>query len=470
MKKLQGGRDFTSGPLFLPMLLFSLPIMATSLLQILYNAADKIVVGQFSGDAGAIGAIGSTSSLTSLFVALGIGLSIGAGVVVAQRFGAREERELSRAVHTIFVIGAIAGVFVGVLGFAFSRPLLELINTKADILDSATLYMKIVFLGTPANILYNFGSAALRSVGNSKSPLVILAFAGLLNVGLNIVFVICFHMTVDGVAYATIASQYVSAVAVWVSLARRRDAVRFHLTALCVDRRVLRDVLRIGIPSGIQSSLFSISNVLLQSSVNTFPTTTVSGNAVGGSMEDFTYVAMHSFYQTILTVTGQNVGAKKPERVRRSLFYALAQVLAAGLLVSGVCLIFDDFILGLFVDKTLPEVALIVEAAKERNSIVLTMYFLCGIMEVLTGHLRGRGCSFLPMIVTLVCACGLRVLWAIFVFPLKHTLWFLFLCYPISWILTSLCLLFIALWLMKKEKRLRRLAEARESIPQNTQI
>ena len=466
MKKLQGGRDFTSGPLFLPMLLFSLPIMASSLLQILYNAADKIVVGQFSGDAGAIGAIGSTSSLTNLFVALGIGLSIGAGVVVAQRYGAREERELSRAVHTIFVIGCVAGVVVGVAGFIFSRPLLALMNTKADILDSATLYMQIIFLGTPANILYNFGAAALRSVGNSKSPLVILAFAGLLNVGLNIVFVICFHMTVDGVAYATIVSQYVSAVAVWISLARRRDAVRFRFSTLCVDRRVLRDVLRIGIPSGIQSSLFSVSNVLLQSSVNTFPTTTVSGNAVGGSMEDFTYVAMHSFYQTILTVTGQNVGAKKPDRVRRSLFYALVQVVAAGLLVTCVCLIFDDFILGLFVDKTLPEVGLIVEAAKERNSVVLTMYVLCGIMEILSGHLRGRGCSLLPMVSTLVFACGLRVLWAIFVFPLKHTLWFLFLCYPISWTLTSLCLLLNALWLMKKEKKRKSLSEARESIPE----
>lgn len=453
MVNTKRGRDFTSGPLFVPMLLFALPIIASSLLQIMYNAADKIVVGQFSGDAGAIGAIGSTGSLTSLFISLAIGLSVGAGVVVAQRFGAKEERELSRAVHTVFVIGLCAGVVVAIFGLIFARPLLMLMNTKADILDSATLYMQIIFFGAPANILYNFGAAALRSVGNSKTPLIILGVAGLVNVGLNIVFVVLFRMTVDGVAYATIVSQYLSATAVWMALAKRRDAVRFRFSLICVDRRVLRDVLRIGLPSGFQSSLFSISNVLLQSSVNTFPTTTVSGNAVGGSMEEFTYVTMHSFYQTILTVTGQNVGAKKPDRVRRALFYALAQVLFAGALVSAICFIFDDFILGLFVDKTLPEAYLIMEAAKERNSVVLTTYVLCGVMEIFTGHLRGRGCSFFPMISALVCACGLRVAWAIFVFPLKHAVWFLFLCYPISWILTSFCLLMNALWLMKKEKR-----------------
>ena len=470
MVKVKGSRDFTSGPLFFPMLFFTLPIIATSVLQILYNAADKIVVGQFSGDAGAIGAIGSTSSLTSLFVALGIGLSIGAGVVIAQRFGAREERELSRAIHTVFVVGLCAGVVVAFIGFFFARPFLTLMNTKSDILDSATLYTKIIFLGTPANILYNFGAASLRSLGNSKTPLIILALAGLLNVGLNILFVVCFGMTVDGVAYATIASQYVSAVAVWMSLAVRKDAVRFRFSTLCVDRRALIDILRIGIPSGLQSSLFSVSNVLLQSAVNTFPTTTVSGNAVGGSMEDFTYVSMHSFYQTILTVTGQNVGAKKPERVRRALFYALGQVIVAGLLVAYTCILFDDFILNLFVDKTLPEVPLIIAAAKERNSVVLSLYFLCGIMDVLTGHLRGRGCSLPPMIFTLVFACGLRVLWALFIFPLKHELWFLFVCYPISWTLTSICHLISALWLAKKDKKKALAPRIGEKIPEKAQV
>ena len=453
MTRIKSSRDFTSGKLFLPMLLFTLPIMASSILQMLYNAADKAVVGQFSGDAGAIGAIGSTSSLTSLFVALAIGLSVGAGVVVAQRFGAHEDRELSRAVHTVFVVGAVAGVAVGVLGLCFSRPMLSLMGTRPDILDSAALYMAIIFCGMPAKILYNFGAAVLRSVGNSRTPLIILAFAGLLNVGLNLVFVIGLHMTVDGVAYATIASEYVSALAVWIVIARRPDAVCFRFRDLCVDRRVLRDVVRIGVPSGITSSVFSLANVLITSAINTFPTTTVSGNAVGASMEDFTYVTMNSFYQTVLTVTGQNVGAKKPERVKRALFYGLIQVIAAGFLVAYGSILFSDSILSLFIDKSLEEAPLIMAAAKERNSVVLTTYVLCGIMEVFMGHLRGRGCSVAPMFCSLICSCGLRVLWVIFVFPLHPTFAFLFLCYPLSWVLTNLCQVVIAFMLMKRDKR-----------------
>ena len=458
--KVKGSRDFTRGHLFLPMLVFTLPIVASSILQMLYNAADKAVVGQFSGDPGAIGAIGSTGSLTSLFVALAVGLSVGAGVVVAQRFGAKENRALSRAVHTVFIVGAVAGVSVGLLGVLLSRTVLMWMGTRPDIIDSASLYMRIIFCGMPAKILYNFGAATLRSVGNSRTPLIILALAGLLNVGLNLVFVICLSMTVDGVACATIVSEYVSAIAVWIVISRRQDSVRFRFRSLCVDRRVLRDVLLIGIPSGLQSSVFSIANVLIQSAVNTFPTTAVSGNAVGGSMEDFTYVTMNSFYQTVLTVTGQNIGAKRPERVRRALIYGLIQVVAAGLLMSYGCILFDDFLLSLFIDKSLPEAPLIMSAAKERNSVVLATYFLCGIMEVLTGHLRGRGCSITPMLSSVFCSCVLRILWVWFVFPLKHTLAFLFLCYPISWILTNICHIVTAIVLMRKEKKRALLSES----------
>ena len=453
MTRIKSSRDFTNGKLFFPMLLFTLPILASSFLQMLYNAADKAVVGQFSGDAGALGAIGSTDSLANLFVALAIGLSVGAGVTVAQRFGAHEDRSLSRAVHTVFIVGAVAGVAVGVLGLLFSRNVLVWMGTKEDILDSAVLYIGIIFCGMPAKILYNFGAAVLRSVGNSRTPLIILAFAGLLNVGLNLLFVIGLHMTVDGVAYATIVAEYVSAISVWTVLARRRDAVRFRFRDLCVDRRTLSDVVRIGIPSGITSSVFSLSNVLITSAINTFPTTTVSGNAVGSSMEDFTYVTMNSFYQTVLTVTGQNVGAKKPERVRRALFIGLAQVVTAGLLVTGGSMLFADTILSIFVDKSLAEAPLIMAAAKERNSVVLSTYVLCGIMEVFMGHLRGRGCSVAPMFCSLFCSCVLRVLWVLFVFPLHPTFPFLFVCYPISWCLTNLCQIVIALRLMRKDKR-----------------
>ena len=454
MTRTKASRDFTNGRLFFPMLLFTLPIMASSILQMLYNAADKAVVGQFSGDANAIGAIGSTGSLTSLFVALAIGLSVGAGVVIAQRFGAHEERELSRAVHTVFIVGAVAGFVVGLLGVLLSPTVLTWMGTKQDLFDSAVLYMRIVFCGMPVKILYNFGASVLRSVGNSKTPLIILMFAGILNVGLNLVFVVFFHMTVDGVAYATVISECVSAVAVWFVISRRRDGVRFRFRSLCVDRRVLFDVIRIGVPSGLQSAVFSISNVLIHSAVNTFPTTTVSGNAVGGSMEDFTYVTMNSFYQTVLTVTGQNVGAKRPERIRRALVYGLIQVTVAGLLMSYGCILFADGILSLFIDGSLAEAPLILAAAKERNSIILSTYVLCGIMEVLTGHLRGKGYSLSPMICAFIFSCFLRVAWITFVFPyLTHTLFALFICYPLSWICTNICYVVLIFISIHKEKK-----------------
>lgn len=463
MSKTKGVKDFTQGPIFFPMLFFTLPIMATGILQILYSTADRVVVGQFASDgARGLGAIGSTGSLTTLIVSLAIGLAMGSGVVVAQRFGAHDGRGISRAVHTVFGVGAAIGIFLGVLGFFLAKPLLSLMGTRPELFDLAVLYMRILFVGMPAQILYNFGSAVLRSVGNSKTPLIILSLSGMLNVGLNLVFVLGFHMSVDGVALATIASQYVSAVAVWVVLSRRSDSVRFSFSGLCIDRRVLRDVIRIGVPSGITSSVFSLANVLLQSAVNTFPETTVSGNAVGSSMEEFTYVAMNSFYQAVLTFTGQNVGAKRPDRVKRVLGCGLLQVTAAGLLVAYGCIFFSSAslfpnggILSFFINSSDANAPLVLAAARERNSVVLSLYVLCGIMEVALGHLRGRGCSVTPMISSLVCSCLLRMLWVWFVFPLRpDSLAFLFYCYPISWVLTILCHLLTAFILTKREKKL----------------
>ena len=462
MIKTKGTKDFTQGAIFFPMLFFTLPIMATGILQILYNTADRVVVGQFAENgASGLGAIGSTGSLTTLIAALAIGLAMGAGVVVAQRFGAHDDRGLSRAVHTVFGVGAVMGITVGILGFFLARPLLSLMGTRPELYELAVLYMRIICLGMPAQILYNFGSSVLRSVGNSKTPLIILASSGLLNVGLNLVFVIGFHMSVEGVALATIAAQYVSAISVWIILARRSDSVRFSFSHMCMDRRVLRDVIRIGIPSGITSSVFAIANVLLQSAVNTFPETTVSGNAVGSSMEDFTYVAMNSFYQAVLTFTGQNVGAKRPDRVKRVLGCGLIQVVLAGFLVSYGCILFSNAamfpsggLLSIFINSSDPSAHLVLAAARERNSVVLATYVLCGIMEVVLGHLRGRGCSFIPMISSLVCSCLLRMLWVRFVFPFNPTsLAFLFLCYPLSWILTILCHFVTAAILTNREKK-----------------
>ena len=469
MTTTKGTRDFTQGPIFFPMLLFTLPIMATGLLQLLYNTADKVVVGQFAENGTvALGAIGCTGSLTSLILALALGLSMGAGVVVAKRFGAHEERELSRAVHTSFLVGAVVGIFVGAMGAILAPHVLRLMDTPEALHGDATLYMLIICSGMPASVLYNFGASILRSVGNSKVPLIVLALSGLLNVGFNLLFVCALHMSVAGVAIATIISQYASAISVWLVLSRRRDAVRFRISSLRIDRRMLLEIIRIGVPSALQSALFGIANVLLQSSVNgldNLPTevnpnagATVSGNAIGSDMEGYTYVAMNSYYQAVLTFTGQNVGAHKPDRVRKTLFYGLAQVVISGLIVSYGCLLFSDAslfpgggILSLFLRKG--EGAAVLAAARERNSIVLTTYFICGIMEVLTGHLRGRGCSITPMISSLICSCLMRLLWVWFVFPHAPSLPFLFLCYPISWILTNICHLVTSIVLTRNEKR-----------------
>lgn len=461
MTKTKGTKDFTKGPIFLPMLLFTLPLMATSILQLLYNSADKVIVGKFApnGVMG-LGAIGSTGSLTSLISALAIGLAVGAGVVVAQRYGARDDMALSRAVHTVFLVGLCTGIIIGVVGVLLADPLLSLMGTKPDLHSLAVLYMRIIFLGMPASVLYNFGSAVLRSVGDSKTPLIILASTGLLNVGLNLVFVIGFHMSVEGVAIATIVAQYVSALVVWLVLARREDSVRFRFSALAVERRAFLDIIRIGVPSGLQSSVFGFANVLLQSAVNTFPDVTVAGNAIGSDMEGFTYVAMNSYYQAVLTFTGQNVGAKQPERVKKTLLCGLLQVTAAGLLVSYACIFFSSDpmfpnggLLSLFLNEGEANASAVIAAARERNSVVLSTYVLCGIMEVLTGHLRGRGCSVTPMISSVFCSCVLRMLWVWFVFPLKHTLAFLFLCYPLSWILTNVCHAVTAVVLARRERR-----------------
>lgn len=454
MAKKKSG-DYTSGPLFFPILMFSLPIMATGILQIFYNMMDQVVVGQFSGNPLALGAVGSTGSFYSLLANLAIGISVGAGVIVAHNFGARQSEGIARAVHTSFALSLIAGVLLGAVGFAVSRPMLVLMGTKAELLELATLYIRIVFLGMPVTILYNFGAAILRSVGDSRTPLILLSISGIINVLLNLFFVIVCHMSVEGVALATVLSQVVSAVAVWVVIAKREDAVRFRLKKTCLDRRMVREILRIGIPSGIQGSMFAISNMVLQSGVNTFDPYTVSGSTVGGTIEGFTYITMNSFYQSALTFTGQNHGARRPDRVKRVLWYSLLQVSAAGVLVGFACILFSHPLSSLFVDTAMGGTELIVAAARERMNMILSFYFLCGMMEVLTGHLRGKGHSVVTMLVTVFCTCVFRVLWVslIFSLPAFHTLTGLYICYPVSWLLNILADMVVIAIIARREKR-----------------
>lgn len=432
--------QFIEGPIFSRILLFALPIMMTGLLQHLYALADNVVVGRFSGDPNALAAVGSTGSFNNLVVNLFMGISTGCGVIAAQYYGAKRIKDLSRTVHTGLTSALLLGTFACIVGLIVARPMLTFMGTKEVVLDQATLYISIIFLGLPASAVYNFGAAILRAIGNSKTPLIILSCTGLANVLLNLYFVIVLKMSVAGVATATIIAQYLSAISVVVVLMRESDEYRFRFKQICVDKIIFTKMLCIGIPSGIQGSLFSISNMTIQSAVNTFPPTTVSGNTVGSQIEGFIYVAMNSFYHATLTMVGQNYGAGKMKRADRVLIYSLIQVVVTGIAVSTLCSIFANPLSALFVDTSESHAIEIITASALRTRIIMRTYFLCGIMEVLSGYLRGLGRSFVPMISSLIGACGMRILWVMFIFPLSafNSPTGLYLVMPVSWTLTCL--------------------------------
>ena len=422
------------------MILFALPIMTTGILQLLYNSADSIIVGRFSGDPNALGAVGSTSTVTGLVINVLMGLGAGTSVLVSQFYGSGNENAVSRTVHTSITSALVGGfIFMGI-GEAVASPLLSLLGTKPDLFDSALLYVRIIFLGVPALAVFNFGAAIIRSLGDSRTPLIILASTGFLNVVLNLVFVILCNMSVEGVALSTIISQYVSAAVITVILMRADGPQRLCLGRLGINGVVLVRILRIAIPSAIQSSLFAISNMMLQSAVNTFTTDTVSGNAIANTLDSFLYTALNSFYTVTLTFVGQNYGANKPERTRRVLLYSIIQVTVTGVLMGSLMMLFCEPLAMLFVDPTAANVDAVITACVRRCSVTLVPYFICGYMETFTGFLRGYGYSLLPMASSVFCVCVLRVLWTKLVFPLPafNSLEGLFIIYPITWFLAAL--------------------------------
>lgn len=449
-------RNFTEGPMFFKMFLFSLPIMLTGILQILYSMADNIVVGRYSGDPNALGAVGSTSSLNNLILALLIGTSAGTGVIVAQCIGARRDRDVSRAVHTALIFALFAGIAFGALGFGISRPVLKLIGTQDILLDKAVLYMRIICIGVPASAVLNFGSAILRSTGDSSTPLIILTSTGLVNVLLNLFFVIVCGMSVDGVALATIISQYLSAILVIFVLSRKHgQSYQFSFKKLCFDAAILKRILRIGIPSGIQSSLFSLANIVLTNGINSFDDpNTITAYTITNNIDAITYIACNSFYQASLTFTGQNYGAMKYDRVRKTLLFGLSQVTVVGILISQLELLFGKQLVNLYIASDAPNKTAVTELAMEMLELLLTFYFLCGVMEVIMGVLRGLGYSISPMIISLTGACAFRIFWRYVFFPLEklNTPNGLLLSFPISWILTILMLLCLFLYAWKKLK------------------
>lgn len=454
--QLKRKKNFTEGPLFWRMLLFALPIIATGVLQIFYSMADNIVVGQFSGDPNALGAVGSTSSLTNLTVNLLFGIAGGASVVIAQSFGAGDDGVVSRTVHTALGFSLVGGLFFGLLGLLLARPALTLMGTRPALLDGAVLYFSIICIGIPANSVYNMGASILRSVGDSKTPLIILASTGLGNVGLNFVFVMGFGMSVAGVGIATIVAQYLSAVAVLFVLWRRRDLnYGFHPKRMCFDKALFLRILRFGLPAGIQGSLFSISNVLLTSGVNSLGDHVIKAYTIANNIDAITFTACNSFHQTALTFVGQNYGAKKYSRIRRAMLFALLQVAFFGIVVAQVELLFSRPLSELYVAADDPNREEIILLARQIMEVLLTTYFLCGLMDVLCGILKGLGYSLTPMLVSLSGICGLRVLWVLFIFPMEgmHTHVGLCLSYPVTWAVTGVFHLVTVVFALRKLRR-----------------
>jgi len=424
--------NMVSGPILGKVVRFSLPLMLTGILQLLYNAADIVVVGQYSGKE-ALAAVGSTTSLISLLVNVFMGLSIGTSVAVAQQQGAGDRQAVQRTVHTSIALALICGVSVCIFGLLMAEPLLLWMGSPEDVIGASTLYIRIYFVGMPVNMLYTFGSAVLRAVGDTKRPLYFLTVSGLVNVALNLLFVIVFQMSVAGVALATIIAQAISAVLVMRCLMRSTGNVRFIPKQMRFYKSSLKPIFRIGLPAGIQGSLFSISNVIIQSSINSFGSVVMAGSAASSSLEGFVYVSMNSVSQACLTFVGQNVGARQYRRVRLTLWVCLATVTVVGVAIGGLFTLFGGTLLSIYNTNTE-----VIRQGMIRLSIISTTYFLCGGMEVLVGQLRGLGYSLLPMVTTLTGVCGFRILWVYTVFAQFRTLEVLIWSYPISWFLTVL--------------------------------
>lgn len=419
----------SSGSLARKILIYSVPLMLSGMLQLLYNTADVIVVGRYVGDT-ALAAVGSTGSLTNLITNLFIGLSVGASVAVAQYFGAKDKKNTSEVVHTAITISFILGVISTVIGVCFARVLLKAMDTPDDVIDSSVLYMRIYFSGMTASMVFNFGSSILRAVGDTKRPLIYLVISGTVNVVLNLVLVICFGLGVAGVAIATVVSQVISAVLVVLTLIKTEGACQLHLRELGIHKDKMIRMLRIGIPAGLQGSIFALSNVLIQSSINSFGKSVMAGNTAASNIDGFIYIACNAFYHSALAFTGQNYGAKKYDRLGRVLKLCMIFVTVTGLVMGLFAFVFAEPLLRIYA----PESEDAVSYGLIRLGILGLTYFTCGIMDVVVGALRGLGASLLPMIVSVVGVCGIRIGWIYTAFAMSKTLEMLYISYPVSWI------------------------------------
>ncbi len=423
-----------NAPIVPSLIAFAVPLILSGFLQLFFNTADTIVVGRFAGHE-AMAAIGATYSLTYLLTNLFIGLSVGVNVVVAKYFGANQENDVGDAVHTAMALGLLSGVLLTLIGLFFSPIFLTWMGTPFDVISRSSLYMRIVFLGMPFNMLYNFGAAVLRAYGDTKRPLYYLTLAGAINVVANLFFVIVLKMDVAGVAIATVISQAISSFLVLIALMRSNDSIKVYLGKIRIKANMMKEILLIGVPAGLQSILFSIANVTVQSSVNTFGSYAVAGNTVSVTADSFIYIASNSMAQANLSFMSQNRGAKKYSRINRIVRSSALISSLIGLVMGWGMFLTGNKLFSIFSSE--PEV---IRYALLKSSLVFTTYFIFNYEEVMVSAVRGLGNSLIPMVISVVCICGVRLVWIFTIFRIYHSFMVLSFCYPLSWVVSAVAM------------------------------
>ena len=441
--------NIIDGPVLPNMLRYALPIMLTNILQLFYNSADMFVIGNFCDDPNALGSVGCTGSLINMILGVFIGFGAGVAVTLAQSIGAGNRERASRIVHTSFCLSIVLGIIVTVLGNLISEPILHAMNTPDVFLRGATLYVKIYFCGSIANIMYNFFAGILRSRGDTVRPLLFSMAGGIVNIILNLIFVLVFKMGVEGVAIATITSQFISAVLVIIHMTKLNDECRLDFKKLGFDISVLKQLTKVGLPAGIQGSLFSVSNMILQTGYNSLGPVIVNANVAAMNVDGYIYNILNSFYHTCLTFCSQNFGAKRFDRVKKVFFVGTGTVTALGLVLGVFVYTFAEPLVGIF--NSDPEILVY---AKQRLALVALPYFLCGLMDVGSGFLRSIGYSFRALIITFLGSCVLRIVWVYTVFPIFNDVRALYAVFPVSWFITAATLFVMFFLFYKKEKKM----------------
>ena len=440
--------DMTQGAIFPKLLEFSVPLIFSSILQLLFNAADIVVVGRFAGD-NSLAAVGSTGSLINLLVNLFMGLSIGTNVLAANYFGQKNKNKLQETVHTSMLISVISGIILTIIGVIFTTPILEFMQTPEEVLKLASIYLRIYFYGITSSMIYNFGSALLRAQGDTKRPLLILLLSGIVNIILNLIFVINFKLDVAGVAYATVISQTISAIIVVIILLKEDNDFKLNLKKLSINPHIFAKLVKIGVPAGFQGIMFSFSNIIIQSAINSFGPILIAGNSAAISLEGFVYTSMNGFSQGALTFTSQNLGAGKKDRIKKVVIISQFSIIVIGFVLGWLGILFDNQLLSIYSKS--PDV---INAGKIRVFVIFSTYFLCGIMDAMANSIRGCGHSLLPAIVTIFCVCFFRIFYlaTFFRIPQFHSPFYIFISYPVSWFIAWIIHLICFIVIFKKIK------------------